>query len=65
MGFVLGNIFSVKSNQYDIIPSKICIHNYKIKTSSGSGTWLTQPVEHATYDFRVVSMSLTLGIEIT
>lgn len=29
------------------------------------GTWLAQPVEHATLDLGVVSLSLTLGTERT
>ena len=34
--------------------------NYKTKA-----TWLAQSVEHATLDLEVVSLSPTLGIEIT
>ena len=31
----------------------------------GGGAWLTQSEKHATLDLKVMSLSLTLGLEIT
>ena len=36
-----------------------------VKMVSERGIWLTQSVEHATLDLRVVSLSPTLGVGIT
>ena len=46
-------------------PAQIKLQKIKVKEKDLRGTWLAQSVEHATLDLWVMSLSPTLGVEIT
>ena len=55
---LFGTLFSLSFS----VVNRIAVH---VRNNSVSGTWLAQPEKHVILDHRVVSLSPTLGEQIT